>query len=92
MTDQGVRASWATPRVDPTALILVAARFLLAAEFMTYGVRKALHPENIYRVIEAHHLPGELIYLVIPWQIGFGWAVFLGSRHASRRLRYSASA
>src|SRR5262249_29426998 len=58
--------------------MLVLARFLLAAEFLTYGVRKFLHPENIYRLIEAHHLPGDLVYLVIPWQVGFGLAIFLG--------------
>jgi putative oxidoreductase len=57
---------------------LVLARFLLAAEFLTYGVRKFLHPENIYRLIETHHLPGELVYLVIPWQVGFGLAIVLG--------------
>jgi putative oxidoreductase len=57
---------------------LVLARFLLAAEFLTYGVRKFLHPENIYQLIEAHHLPGELVYLVIPWQVGFGLAIVLG--------------
>jgi putative oxidoreductase len=45
---------------------------------MTYGVRKFLHPENIYSVIAAHHLPGELVYLVIPWQFFFGWMAFLG--------------
>lgn len=78
MTDRRAQVSWTTPHVHPTALLLVLARFLLAAEFMTYGVRKALHPENIHGVIAAHHLPGELVYLVIPWQIGFGWAVFLG--------------
>lgn len=78
MTDQRAWASWTRSYVDPPALMLVMARFLLAAEFMTYGVRKALHPDNIYGVIEAHHLAGDLVYLVIPWQIGFGWAVFLG--------------
>ena len=57
---------------------LLLARFLLAAEFMTYGVRKFLHPENIYQVIAAHNLPGELVYLVIPWQVGFGLAMFVG--------------
>jgi putative oxidoreductase len=57
---------------------LVLARLLLAAEFLTYGVRKFLHPENIYRLIEAHHLPGELVYLVIPWQVGFGLAILIG--------------
>jgi putative oxidoreductase len=80
MTDHSLRAS---PGLSfhHAAIVgpaLVLARFLLAAEFMTYGVRKFLHPEVIYRLIEQHHLPGALVYLVIPWQVGFGWATFLG--------------
>ena len=41
-------------------------------------MRKFLHPDNIYRLIESNNLPGEIVYLVIPWQIGFGWLCFLG--------------
>ncbi len=80
MTDHPVRTSagLAFQYVGVVGPALVLARFLLAAEFLTYGVRKFLHPENIYRLIEAHHLPGELVYMVIPWQIGFGLAIFLG--------------
>ena len=66
------------PHVGGMGLALVFARLLIASEFITYGIRKFLHPENIYGLIEAHHLPGELVYLVIPWQIGFGLAVVLG--------------
>ncbi len=44
---------------------------------MTYGVRKSLHPDNIASVIAAHHLPGNLVYLVYPWQFCFGWLCFL---------------
>jgi putative oxidoreductase len=80
VTDHLVRppARLAFQHVDAVGPALVLARFLLAAEFLTYGVRKFLHPENIYRLIEQHHLPGELVYLVIPWQVGFGLATFLG--------------
>lgn len=80
MTDHPVRApaGLAFHHVGVMGPALVLARFLLAAEFLTYGVRKFLHPENIYRLIEAHHLPGELVYLVIPWQVGFGLAIVLG--------------
>lgn len=80
MTDHPVRAParLAFHHVGVMGPALVLARFLLAAEFLTYGVRKFLHPENIYRLIEAHHLPGELVYLVIPWQVGFGLAIVLG--------------
>jgi putative oxidoreductase len=80
MTDHPLRApaGLAFHHVGIMGPALVLARFLLAAEFLTYGVRKSLHPENIYRLIEAHQLPGELVYLVIPWQVGFGLAIFLG--------------
>jgi putative oxidoreductase len=80
MTDHLVRspARLAFEHVGVVGPALVLARFLLAAEFLTYGVRKFLHPEIIYRLIEEHHLPGELVYLVIPWQVGFGLAIFLG--------------
>jgi len=79
-TDHPMRASAGLAFRDVGVMgpALVLARFLLAAEFLTYGVRKFLHPENIYRLIEAHQLPGELVYLVIPWQVGFGLAIFLG--------------
>lgn len=79
MTDHAQRVSGlATPRVATMDMVLLLARFLLASEFMTYGVRKFLHPENIFNLIEAHHLPGHLVYLVYPWQFFFGWACFLG--------------
>jgi putative oxidoreductase len=80
MTDHLVRppAGLAFHNVGVVGPALVLARLLLAAEFLTYGVRKFLHPENIYRLIEAHHLPGELVYLVIPWQVGFGLAILIG--------------
>jgi putative oxidoreductase len=80
MTYHPVRtpAELAFQHVGVVGPALVLARFLMAAEFLTYGVRKFLHPENIYRLIEAHHLPGDLVYLVIPWQVGFGLAIFLG--------------
>jgi putative oxidoreductase len=68
----------ATPKVDTAGLVLLAARFLLAAEMMTYGTRKFLHPDNIYNVIDQRGLPGELVYLVYPWQFFFGWMCFLG--------------
>jgi putative oxidoreductase len=80
MTDHFVSppAGLAFSHVGVMGPALVLARFLLAAEFLTYGVRKFLHPENIYRLIEAHQLPGELVYLVIPWQVGFGVAILVG--------------
>lgn len=79
MTDHAQRMSGlATPRVAAMDIVLLLSRFLLASEFMTYGVRKFLHPENIFNLIEANHLPGHLVYLVYPWQFFFGWACFLG--------------
>ena len=57
MTDHPERrpAGLAFHHISVMGSALVLARFLLAAEFLTYGVRKFLHPENIYRLIEAHH-------------------------------------
>ena len=80
MTDHAQRggASIATAQVDVASLVLILARLCLASEFMTYGVRKFLHPDNISSLIDAHGLPGNLVWLVIPWQVGFGWATFLG--------------
>ena len=80
MTDQAHRgtAAIAAPGIDVMGLVLIVARFCLASEFMTYGVRKFLHPDNISSLISAHHLPGDLVWLVIPWQVCFGWATFLG--------------
>ena len=79
MTDYSGRLpGLAMPYVGIVGAVLALARFLIASEFITYGIRKLLHPENIYGLIEAHHLPGELVYLVIPWQIGFGLATLLG--------------
>jgi putative oxidoreductase len=68
--------------------LMLAARLMLAFEFMLYGTRKYLHPENIYSLIETHGLPGELVYGVIPLQFGCGWLVAFGllTRPASLAL------
>jgi putative oxidoreductase len=88
MTYSARAQAQAAPAIDVMDIVLVVARLFLASEFMTYGVRKFLHPENIYSLIAAHGLPGELVYLVIPWQVGFGWLCFLGfqTRLASAAL------
>jgi putative oxidoreductase len=57
--------------------LLAFARFLIAFEFMLYGSRKFLHPINIYTRIAEHGLPGELVYLVQPWQVIFGTLLFI---------------
>jgi putative oxidoreductase len=58
--------------------LMLAARLALAFEFMLFGIRKYLHPDNIASLMSAHGIPGELIWLVIPFQICFGWLVALG--------------
>ena len=58
--------------------LLALARFLIAFEFILYGSRKFLHPMNIYTRIAEHGLPGELVYLVQPWQVIFGTLLFIG--------------
>ncbi len=90
MTDTAVQktADFSTVSVSTKSMALVLARFLLANEFMLYGTRKFLNPPIIYQWIENFNLPGNLVYLVIPWQIFFGWMTFLAiqSRLASAAL------
>ncbi len=90
MTDSVIQksANFSAVDINTKSLALVFARFLLANEFMLYGTRKFLNPPIIYQWIENFHLPGNLVYLVIPWQIFFGWMTFLAiqSRLASAAL------
>jgi putative oxidoreductase len=65
-------------RIDVAGVVVAVARLCLAAEFMLFGSRKFLHPINIYTRIVEHGLPGELVYIVQPWQLVFGICVFIG--------------
>ncbi len=45
---------------------------------MLFGARKFANPSIIYKLIEAHHLPGALVYPTIVLQFGCGLLVLLG--------------
>jgi putative oxidoreductase len=63
-------------RFSPPLLLL--ARLCLAFEFVLFGTRKFLHPDNIASVMSAHGVPGSLIWLVIPLQLIGGSLAAIG--------------
>lgn len=65
-------------RVDWSAYVLLFGRICFAADFMLFGARKFANPSIIYKLIEAHHLPGALVYPTIVLQLGCGLLVLLG--------------
>jgi putative oxidoreductase len=65
-------------RFDLTAYVLLLGRICFAADFMLFGARKFANPSIIYKLIEAHHLPGALVYPTIVLQFGCGLLVLLG--------------
>jgi putative oxidoreductase len=70
--------SAATVNVDAGAWALLAARVCFAADFMLFGARKFADPSIIYKLIEQHHLPGELVDPTIVLQLGCGFMVLVG--------------
>ena len=65
-------------RLDWSAYALLFGRICFAADFMLFGARKFANPSIIYKLIEAHHLPGALVYPTIVLQFGCGLLVLLG--------------
>src|SRR6185295_15682547 len=65
-------------RVDVTAYVLLFGRICFAADFMLFGARKFANPSIIYKLLEAHHLPGGLVYPTMALQFGCGLLVLLG--------------
>jgi putative oxidoreductase len=65
-------------RVDAAAYVLLVGRICFAADFLLFGARKFHNPSIIYKLIEAHHLPGALVYPTIVLQLGCGLLVLLG--------------
>jgi len=72
--------AWAGVRAtsDWSAYTLLFGRICFAADFMLFGARKFSNPSVIYKLIEAHHLPGALVYPTIVLQLGCGLLVLLG--------------
>jgi putative oxidoreductase len=64
--------------LDWSAYALLFGRICFAADFMLFGARKFANPSIIYKLIEAHHLPGALVYPTIVLQFGCGMLVLLG--------------
>jgi putative oxidoreductase len=64
--------------VDFSAVALLLGRMCFASDFLLFGSRKFANPSIIYNLIEAHHLPGQLVYPTIVLQLGCGLLVLLG--------------
>jgi putative oxidoreductase len=75
---QPVRIPGAEFNVELRALTLLVGRICFASDFLLFGSRKFANPSIIYNLIEAHHLPGELVYPTILLQLGCGLLVLLG--------------
>jgi len=58
--------------------VLFLARVCLGYQFLYFGSRKFLNPPSIAAMISSHGLPGELVYLVIPFQFCLGLCIVLG--------------
>jgi putative oxidoreductase len=61
-------------------LAKLVARLLLGLPFPIFGTMKFLNREGMSAYIESGGLPGEVIWVVIPFQILCGLAVWLGFR------------
>jgi putative oxidoreductase len=72
------RLTAASPSIELAALGLLLARICFAADFLLFGARKFSDPSIIYKLIVAHHLPGELVYPAMFLQLVGGTCILLG--------------
>jgi putative oxidoreductase len=72
------RLTAASPSIDLAALGLLLGRICFAADFLLFGARKFSDPSIIYKLIVAHHLPGELVYPAMFLQLVGGTCIMLG--------------
>lgn len=72
------RLTAASPSIDLAALGLLLGRICFAADFLLFGARKFSDPSIIYKLIVAHHLPGELVYPAMFLQLVGGTCILLG--------------
>ena len=72
------RLTAASPSIDLVALGLLLGRICFAADFLLFGARKFSDPSIIYKLIVAHHLPGELVYPAMFLQLVGGTCILLG--------------
>jgi len=68
----------ASVSVDPADYGLLIGRLCFAADFLLFGARKFSDPSIIYKLIVAHHLPGELVYPAMFLQLVGGTCILLG--------------
>ena len=59
-------------------VLMLTGRILLGLPFPIFGTMKYLNHKNMSAYIETGGLPGEIIWLVIPFQIVCGVAVWIG--------------
>lgn len=80
MANYSQPTGWAgtSVRTDWSAYVLLFGRICFAADFLLFGARKFSNPSIIYKLIEAHHLPGTLVYPTIVLQLGCGLLILLG--------------
>src|SRR6478736_3492085 len=74
------RLTAASPSTALAAVGLLLGRICFAADFLLFGARKFSDPSIIYKLIVAHHLPGELVYPAMFLQLVGGACILLGLR------------
>ena len=62
----------------PAPLLLLVARLFLAFPFVVFGTMKYINMGKMQAYVEASGLPGQVIWLVIPYQILCGLAIAAG--------------
>jgi uncharacterized membrane protein YphA (DoxX/SURF4 family) len=72
------RLTVASPSIELAALGLLLGRICFAADFLLFGARKFSDPWIIYKLIVAHHLPGELVYPAMFLQLVGGTCILFG--------------
>ncbi|MCC8956696.1 DoxX family membrane protein [Bradyrhizobium sp. Pear77] len=62
----------------PITMVTIAGRSLLALLFILAGAAKIAGPKPFLDHMEAHHIPGMLLPLVIALELGAGLALLIG--------------
>jgi putative oxidoreductase len=75
LASRGARADGG---IDVASIALLLARVFLVCDFALYGSQKFNNPQIIYKLLEAHHLPGVLVYPTFCLQLGGSLLLLLG--------------
>ena len=62
----------------PITIVTITGRSLLALLFILAGVAKITGPKPFLDHMAAHHIPGQLLPLVIALELGAGLALLIG--------------